>query len=88
MQNVINKLKEKNLYENYKSDIKGIKNGFIAILFSASFVLSLGFLHSYQNLPESVQLYQFAIIAYCLAFVYKLLSLKFVTHSYQKKLNK
>jgi hypothetical protein len=88
LKNIINQLKEKKLYEKYKSDIKGIKHGFIAILFSASFVLSLGFVHSYQNLPESFNLYLFSILAYFVAFLYKSLSLKFITISYQKKLQK
>ena len=82
--NVETKLRRKNLWKDFNKEIKSIKYSFIMILFSASFVLSLGVVHTYHGLPEDKNLYTLAVIAYILSFVLKRSGLKYTANKYRK----
>lgn len=68
-----------------KNDLKHINRGFIMILFSSSFVLSLSLLHYIKNLDEYKNLLLVSTIGYFLAFIFKNISTKIVIAKIKNK---
>ena len=68
-----------------KNDLKHINIGFLMILTSSSFVLSLSFLHYIKDLEEYKNLLLISIIGYTLAFIFKNISTIIVTKKIKNK---